>query len=100
MLWGRHRELPVALDRAVRLPGDDDSRMEEEDHRIKERLNREVGIEEEEEEEYEKEKQEEESKKERVMKKDWTFLRKAHWSSTWYIWWIYEAMLLISFYAD
>lgn len=36
MLRGRHRGLPVALDRAVRLPGDDlDREKEEEDHRIR-----------------------------------------------------------------
>lgn len=34
MLRGRHRGLPVALDRAVRLPGDELERQEEEDHRI------------------------------------------------------------------
>lgn len=35
MLRGRHRGLPVALDRAVRLPGDGLERDEEEDHRIR-----------------------------------------------------------------
>ncbi|KAK8072775.1 hypothetical protein PG996_006123, partial [Apiospora saccharicola] len=35
MLRGRHRGLPVALDRAVRLPGDDLEREEEEDHQIR-----------------------------------------------------------------
>ncbi|KAM0808171.1 putative Potassium transport protein [Seiridium cardinale] len=35
MLRGRHRGLPVALDRAVRLPGDELGRTEEEDHRIR-----------------------------------------------------------------
>lgn len=35
MLRGRHRGLPVALDRAVRLPGDDLVRDEEEDYRIR-----------------------------------------------------------------
>ncbi|KAK8104336.1 uncharacterized protein PG998_011369 [Apiospora kogelbergensis] len=35
MLRGRHRGLPVALDRAVRLPGDKLEREEEEDHRIR-----------------------------------------------------------------
>ncbi|KAK6821056.1 hypothetical protein PG987_015456 [Apiospora arundinis] len=35
MLRGRHRGLPVALDRAVRLPGDELEREEEEDHRIR-----------------------------------------------------------------
>lgn len=35
MLRGRHRGLPVALDRAVRLPGEQLSRDEEEDHRIR-----------------------------------------------------------------
>ena len=35
MLRGRHRGLPVALDRAVRLPGDDLIRDEEEDYRIR-----------------------------------------------------------------
>ncbi|KAI0465510.1 TrkH-domain-containing protein [Xylaria cf. heliscus] len=34
MLRGRHRGLPVALDRAVRLPGDEMHRVEEEDHEI------------------------------------------------------------------
>ncbi|KAI0827486.1 TrkH-domain-containing protein [Hypoxylon sp. FL0890] len=32
MIRGRHRGLPVALDRAVRLPSDDMHRVEEEDH--------------------------------------------------------------------
>ncbi|KAI8623782.1 TrkH-domain-containing protein [Xylariaceae sp. FL1651] len=35
MLRGRHRGLPVALDRAVRLPGDEMHREEEEDHEIR-----------------------------------------------------------------
>lgn len=35
MLRGRHRGLPVALDRAVRLPGEHLSRDEEEDYRIR-----------------------------------------------------------------
>lgn len=35
MLRGRHRGLPVALDRAVRLPGEELYRDEEEDHRIR-----------------------------------------------------------------
>ncbi|KAI0376026.1 TrkH-domain-containing protein [Hypomontagnella monticulosa] len=35
MLRGRHRGLPVALDRAVKLPSDDMHRVEEEDHRIR-----------------------------------------------------------------
>ncbi|KAI0473571.1 TrkH-domain-containing protein [Xylariaceae sp. FL0804] len=35
MLRGRHRGLPVALDRAVRLPGDDMHKVEEEDHLIR-----------------------------------------------------------------
>lgn len=35
MLRGRHRGLPVALDRAVRLPGEHLSRDEEDDHRIR-----------------------------------------------------------------
>ena len=35
MLRGRHRGLPVALDRAVRLPGDQLHRDEEEDYRIR-----------------------------------------------------------------
>lgn len=35
MLRGRHRGLPVALDRAVRLPSDDMHMVEEEDHRIR-----------------------------------------------------------------
>lgn len=35
MLRGRHRNLPVALDRAVRLPGDDLHEEEEEDHRLR-----------------------------------------------------------------
>jgi Trk-type K+ transport system membrane component len=35
MLRGRHRGLPVALDRAVRLPGDDLAKEEEEDQRIR-----------------------------------------------------------------
>lgn len=35
MLRGRHRGLPVALDRAVRLPGEHLHRDEEDDHRIR-----------------------------------------------------------------
>lgn len=35
MLRGRHRGLPVALDRAVRLSGGEYGRTEEEDHRIR-----------------------------------------------------------------
>lgn len=35
MLRGRHRGLPVALDRAVRLPGEEMDRVEEEDHEIR-----------------------------------------------------------------
>ncbi|CAK7272801.1 hypothetical protein SEPCBS119000_005315 [Sporothrix epigloea] len=35
MMRGRHRGLPVALDRAVRLPGENLHRDEEEDHRIR-----------------------------------------------------------------
>jgi Trk-type K+ transport system membrane component len=35
MLRGRHRGLPVALDRAVQLPGDEMQRAEEEDHEIR-----------------------------------------------------------------
>ncbi|TGJ82781.1 hypothetical protein E0Z10_g5961 [Xylaria hypoxylon] len=35
MIRGRHRGLPVALDRAVRLPGDEMHRVEEEDHEIR-----------------------------------------------------------------
>ncbi|KAI0904444.1 TrkH-domain-containing protein [Ustulina deusta] len=35
MLRGRHRGLPVALDRAVRLPDDEMHRVEEEDHEIR-----------------------------------------------------------------
>ncbi|KAK4195253.1 cation transport protein-domain-containing protein [Triangularia verruculosa] len=35
MLRGRHRGLPVALDRAVRLPGEELEQEEEEDHRIR-----------------------------------------------------------------
>lgn len=35
MLRGRHRGLPVALDRAVRLPGEQLHRDEEDDHRIR-----------------------------------------------------------------
>ncbi|KAI0107291.1 TrkH-domain-containing protein [Hypoxylon sp. NC0597] len=35
MIRGRHRGLPVALDRAVRLPSDDMHRVEEEDHHIR-----------------------------------------------------------------
>ncbi|KAI1131881.1 TrkH-domain-containing protein [Nemania abortiva] len=35
MLRGRHRGLPVALDRAVRLPGDEMHIVEEEDHEIR-----------------------------------------------------------------
>jgi hypothetical protein len=35
MLRGRHRGLPVAVDRAVRLPGEKLYREEEEDSRIR-----------------------------------------------------------------
>ncbi|KAI3324897.1 TrkH-domain-containing protein [Xylariaceae sp. AK1471] len=35
MLRGRHRGLPVALDRAVRLPGSEMHRVEDEDHEIR-----------------------------------------------------------------
>ncbi|KAI1375491.1 TrkH-domain-containing protein [Hypoxylon crocopeplum] len=35
MIRGRHRGLPVALDRAIRLPSDDMHRVEEEDHHIR-----------------------------------------------------------------
>ncbi|KAK4641940.1 hypothetical protein QC761_505260 [Podospora bellae-mahoneyi] len=35
MLRGRHRGLPVALDRAVRLPGEELEQEEEEDHQIR-----------------------------------------------------------------
>lgn len=35
MIRGRHRGLPVALDRAVRLPGNEMGRTEEEDHQIR-----------------------------------------------------------------
>jgi potassium uptake Trk family protein len=35
MIRGRHRGLPVALDRAVRLPGEELHQEEEEDHRIR-----------------------------------------------------------------
>ncbi|KAI1383980.1 TrkH-domain-containing protein [Hypoxylon trugodes] len=35
MIRGRHRGLPVALDRAVRLPSDDMHMVEEEDHHIR-----------------------------------------------------------------
>ncbi|KAI5921050.1 TrkH-domain-containing protein [Camillea tinctor] len=35
MIRGRHRGLPVALDRAVQLPGEDMHRVEEDDHRIR-----------------------------------------------------------------
>ncbi len=35
MIRGRHRGLPVALDRAVRLPGESLHQEEEEDHRIR-----------------------------------------------------------------
>lgn len=38
MVRGRHRGLPVALDRAVRLPGENLHREEEEDHRIRSSL--------------------------------------------------------------
>jgi len=38
MLRGRHRGLAVALDRAVRLPGDNLHRDEDEDHRIRQSL--------------------------------------------------------------
>lgn len=45
MLRGRHRGLPVALDRAVRLPGEVLHREEEEDHRIRRSLtNRRVSL--------------------------------------------------------
>jgi Trk-type K+ transport system membrane component len=37
MLRGRHRGLPVALDRAIRLPSEELLRDEEEDHRIRAR---------------------------------------------------------------
>lgn len=40
MLRGRHRGLPVALDRAVRLPGEQLHRDEEEDHRIRRSMSR------------------------------------------------------------
>ncbi|KAJ4419699.1 hypothetical protein N0V85_000870 [Neurospora sp. IMI 360204] len=44
MLRGRHRNLPVALDRAVRLPGDGMHNEEEEDHRLRRSVtNRGVG---------------------------------------------------------
>ncbi len=46
MIRGRHRGLPVALDRAVRLPGAELQQDEEEDHRIRRTLtNRRVSIE-------------------------------------------------------
>ncbi|KAK3367461.1 cation transport protein-domain-containing protein [Podospora didyma] len=46
MLRGRHRGLPVALDRAVRLPGEALHEEEEEDHRIRRSLtNRRVSLE-------------------------------------------------------
>ncbi|KAI1099706.1 TrkH-domain-containing protein [Jackrogersella minutella] len=35
MIRGRHRGLPVALDRAIRLPNDDMHRVEDEDHQIR-----------------------------------------------------------------
>ncbi|KAI1209800.1 TrkH-domain-containing protein [Annulohypoxylon truncatum] len=38
MVRGRHRGLPVALDRAVRLPSDDMHRVEEEDHQIRQSM--------------------------------------------------------------
>ncbi|KAI1111017.1 TrkH-domain-containing protein [Nemania sp. NC0429] len=45
MLRGRHRGLPVALDRAVRLPGDEMHRVEEEDHEIRRSIsNRRTGM--------------------------------------------------------
>ncbi|KAM7220809.1 Cation transport domain containing protein [Rhypophila decipiens] len=45
MLRGRHRGLPVALDRAVRLPGEQLHQEEEEDHRIRRSMtNRRVSI--------------------------------------------------------
>jgi hypothetical protein len=37
MLRGRHRGLPVALDRAVRLPGGEPGAMEEEDQMVRRR---------------------------------------------------------------
>ncbi|KAK0610408.1 cation transport protein-domain-containing protein [Bombardia bombarda] len=40
MLRGRHRGLPVALDRAVRLPGEQLHQEEEEDHRIRRSISR------------------------------------------------------------
>lgn len=40
MVRGRHRGLPVALDRAVRLPGDELGRTEEEDHQIRRTMSR------------------------------------------------------------
>lgn len=40
MLRGRHRGLPVALDHAVRLPGEHLHRDEEEDHRIRRSMTR------------------------------------------------------------
>ena len=44
MLRGRHRNLPVALDRAVRLPGDEMHEEEEEDHRLRQSVtSRDVG---------------------------------------------------------
>ncbi|GAB1317320.1 hypothetical protein MFIFM68171_07530 [Madurella fahalii] len=46
MIRGRHRGLPVALDRAVRLPGEELHEEEEEDHRIQRSLtNRRVSAE-------------------------------------------------------
>jgi Trk-type K+ transport system membrane component len=42
MLRGRHRGLPVALDRAVRLPGEHLHKDEEEDHRIRQTMSRRV----------------------------------------------------------
>jgi Trk-type K+ transport system membrane component len=35
MLRGRHRGLPVAIDKAIQLPGDRESMLEEEDHGIR-----------------------------------------------------------------
>ena len=36
MLRGRHRGLPVAIDKAVRLPGESEEMIEERDHEIRE----------------------------------------------------------------
>jgi Trk-type K+ transport system membrane component len=38
MLRGRHRGLPVAIDRAIQLPHDVPGEMEEQDHAIRVRL--------------------------------------------------------------